>query len=449
MESLSRLDMHTTGDAMNSLTALHDGSLKSQSGVVGEVASRREFLRRSTAWGVSFLLPAIAPRLARGTERPRSLLTIWLGGGPSQLETWDPHPGTNIAGPTRAIDTSLRGVQFAEHFPRTAEQAHLVSVIRSLVSKEGDHERGTYLVKTGYRPDPTVVHPSLGAIIAHERPNPELEIPQYIALLSEQRAVRGGYLGADFDAFRIYDPGSSLANMRPRVGNDRQQKRLSHLAAVTQSFRRGRSQQLDDSLHQLTIERALQMMTSEQLQAVNLDNEPQSVRQSYGETRFGRGCLVARRLIETGVRAVEVSLSGWDTHANNFEGHANQAAILDPALSTLLRELEERDLLESTVVLCIGEFGRTPRINPLEGRDHWPTGFSALVGGAGLQSGVVIGETDPTGQSKQPTSPVNVTDLLATVLSVVGIDGQQEMISPIGRPLAICPGTPLEQLLAT
>jgi uncharacterized protein (DUF1501 family) len=190
-------------------------------------------------------------------------------------------------------------------------------------------------------------------------------------------------------------------------------------------------------------------MASDQLRAFEIDNVPQQLRDDYGDTKFGRGCLVARQLVELGVRAVEVMLPGWDCHAGNHEGHITQAKLLDPGLSTLIRDLKERDLLDSTVVLCIGEFGRTPKINPLGGRDHWPHGFSCLVGGGGLRSGVVIGETDPTGESKEPVLPMRVQDLFATIMKTMNVDFEKEVITPIGRPIQLTEGgSPIEMLLS-
>jgi len=261
-----------------------------------------------------------------------------------------------------------------------------------------------------------------------------------------QWPARGGFLGASYDAFRVFNPGRHINNMRPMVGDVRQQRRLKNLDVVTGAFARGRRLRTDATLHQLTIQRALTMMNSEQLKAFRIDDEPASVREAYGDSRFGRGCLVARRLIETGVRAVEVTLPGWDSHASNHEGHVIQAKKLDPAFASLISELKERDLLDSTVVLCLGEFGRTPAINPLDGRDHWPKWFSGVIGGGGMASGQVIGETDPAGKA-DAKDPVEVKDLYATVLKVLGIDYAQEFITSIGRPIAFSEGTPVERLL--
>jgi hypothetical protein len=412
--------------------------------------SRRDFLCAAAGLGLSFLLPGLDLRAAlrRGEERRKSLIVLWLAGGPSQLETWDPHPETKIGGPTRAIDTTVPGLRIASLYPRMAEQIQHLNVIRSLTSKEGDHERGTYLLKTGYRPDPTTVHPSLGAIVAQQLPDERLEIPPHISLGEGPWPARGGYLGDEYDAFRIHDPGREVRNMRMPVEPRRQAERLKSLDVVSRSFLNGRQVAVEKSLHRQTIDDALAMMSSEQLKAFEIDGEPGQLRAAYGETRFGRGCLVARRLVEAGVRAVEVSLDGFDTHAANFSGHQTQAEILDPAFAALIQDLEERDLLESTVVLCLGEFGRTPRINRLDGRDHWPSGFSCVVGGGGMRRGVVLGQTDPEGRSKAPADPIPVENLFATVLEVLDVDFHQELITPIGRPMAISTGSPIDRLLA-
>ena len=216
--------------------------------------------------------------------------------------------------------------------------------------------------------------------------------------------LRGGFLGDQFDAFRVYDPGRDIPNLKANVASDRQARRIANLAVVSRPLR-AEPPASRKTLHQRTIEHALEMMSSDQLTAFQLDGEPKRLRDSYGASPFGRGCLLARRLVETGVRAVEVTLSGFDTHANNFNGHRQNARVLDPALTALLRDLRERDLLQSTVVLVLGEFGRSPAINALDGRDHWPSGFSCLIGGGGLKQGLVIGATDPEGQRKTPSRP--------------------------------------------
>ncbi len=443
MESL-RPDSKPTGDKV----LPHTKVLKKET---VSHPSRRDGLRFAAGLGLSFALPGLDLFAAnkRGNERPKSLITLWMQGGSSQLETWDPHPGTKVGGPTQAIATKQKGLEIAATYPQLAEQIHHLSVIRSLISKEGDHERGARYVKTGYRPDTTLEYPALGAILAHEMPDEDLEIPAHVALGGGPFPPRGGFLGAELDAFKIFNPGQNIRNMRSRVPDKRQDRRLKNLEVISRTMKPGRRIPTNRTLHQQVVEKALLMMRSEQLKAFDIEVEPEELKARYGDTRFGRGCLVARRLVEEGVRAVEVMLDGWDTHAENFSGHTEQAGILDPAFATLIDDLRSRDLLDSTIVLCIGEFGRTPRINPLEGRDHWPTGFSCVVGGGGLNSGVLLGETDPTGDKKAPARPVKVNDLIATILTACSLNPANETYTRIGRPIALSDGEIIPQLLPT
>lgn len=418
---------------------------------------RRDALRIATAAGVSFLWPGLSPRAAerRGPERATSLITLWMAGGPSQMDSWDPHPESPNSGGITAIKTSLPGVDIAQHYPQVAEQMRHLSVIRSLVSKEGDHERGTYYLQTGYRPDPTVQHPSVGAILTEELPDAKVQIPQHVVLATGEGFLvpRGGYLGDRFDAFRVSNPGEYLQNMERRVDEPRQTRRLANLKTLSDSFADRRKVQVAGTLHDHVIQEALTMMKSPQLRAFDLKSESAELKAAYGDSTFGRGCLIARKLVEEGVRSIQVVLQGFDTHANNFEGQKTQARILDPAFAALVRDLRERDLFDSTIVLCIGEFGRTPWVNGLGGRDHWPGGFSCVVGGGGPRSGVLIGKTNPdvreddAKSSRIPESPIEVPDLYATILKRIGVDGTKEVITPIGRPLALCQGKPIEQLL--
>jgi hypothetical protein len=412
--------------------------------------SRRDVLHTFAGLGLSFALPGMDLLAAnkRGKERHKSFILLWLAGGPSQLETWDPHPGTKIGGPSKAIPTKNPKLNISDLYPRMAEQINTMSVIRSMVSKEGDHERGAYFLKTGFRPAPALVHPSVGAILTHELPVPGLEIPNHISLGNAPSPARGGYLGAKYDAFKVFDPGLNLQNLKSGTDDKKRQKRrLANLDVISSSFRLGRRLQVKRTLHQQTIDRARLMMSSEQLDALVIKEEPQKIRDAYGDSNFGRGCLVARRLVETGVRAIEVTLPGFDSHASNYGSHVESAKSLDPAFSALINDLKTRDLLDSTVVLCIGEFGRTPKINPLGGRDHWPSGFSCVVGGGGIKGGLVIGETDPTGKKIEPADPIEVNQLYATIFKTMGVDITQETITPIGRPMKFCDGKPIERLL--
>jgi len=414
--------------------------------------NRRQALATFGGLGMALALPPLTARAAsrRGPERELSLITLWMGGGMSQLETWDPHPGSESGGEVTAIPTSAADIRISSLLPQVAEQMHSCMLVRSLSSKEGDHDRGTTFVKTGYRPEPTLKYPALGAIAAHERPDPRIEIPMHVSLAADRQFAKGGYLGNEWDAFRVFDPGGNLSNLRSGVPEERLQYRLKGLDVVSKQFGNKRRWSADDTLHQDTVNRALKMMSSEQLKAFQIDEEPESVRTAYGDSRFGKGCLVARRLVETGVRAVEVTLSGFDTHVSNHEGHVTQCEMLDPALATLIAELRDRDLLESTIVLCISEFGRTPAINPADGRDHWPNWFSCLVAGGGFRSGTVIGATPaeiPRDKNQTPVDPVSVPELYATILTAMGIEYDREVMTPIGRPMRFTDAEPLMRLL--
>ncbi len=431
-----------------------------------ELCDRGAHLSRRTllgAGGGALLMSSLARRLALADElgqtdsaKPRSVILLWLEGGPSQLETFDPHPGGKYGGDAKAIDTSATGVQISDFLPQTAEQMHLASLVRSVTSKEGDHERALYNVKTGYRPDPTLTHPSVGAVLCHAD-DAGADIPRHISIIPNNSPGRGGYLGAAYDAFKINDPAGPVPDVRRPVPEERYERRLSDLRNVVESeFRRGRLAELEKTrtLHETATEAALKMMSSEQLDAFDVSEEPKQVLESFGDSAFGRGCLAASRLIEVGARCVEVTLGGWDSHINNHSLQASACETLDPALASLLKRLEERDLLDSTLLICGGEFGRTPSINPAGGRDHWPHGFSTLLAGCGIRRGAVHGATaaNPKLDRDKPlddvTGATTVADVHATVLSVLGVDPEEELQTPIGRPIKRSEGTPIESILA-
>lgn len=428
--------------------------------------NRRGLLTGTAAAG-GIWLTQFAERLARAAEqpaaRPKSLLMIWLQGGPSQLETFDPHPGSLIGGDVRGINSSIAGIQLADSLPATAEQLQHATLVRSVISKEGDHERATYHVKTGWRPDPTLVHPSIGSVVCYQSED-NLEIPRHISILPTQWPARGGYLGPGLDAFQIGDPAQKIPNLTARVPEERMAQRRGPLLETLESeFQRGRLTDIDRrrTLHQAATQDALTMMDSQQLSAFDVNEEGQETLQRFGDSAFGRGCLAAVRLLAAGVRCVEVELSGWDSHINNHENQFERAKILDVALAGTLQELVQRDLLDDTVVFCGGEFGRTPKINPAGGRDHWPHGFSTLLAGGSFRRGYVHGSTTAVLDSEKMTeadgqafdaaslvdNPVTVPDLHATLLHALGIDHRDEQMTPIGRPLRWSDGSIVRELL--
>ncbi|MCC9609706.1 DUF1501 domain-containing protein [Blastopirellula sp. JC732] len=417
--------------------------------------SRRTLLK--AAGGLPWLTP-LAAQLAAAAEADKSgapaksVIVLWMQGGPSQLETFDPHPGTMIGGDTKRISTSSSGVEISDLMPSTAEIMNRVALLRGVTSKEGDHERATYNMKTGYRPDPTLIHPSIGAVMCHELSSAGVEIPRHVSIFPNQWPGHGGFLGNKYDAFKTYDPLGDLPDLPRRVGDERFAQRRKDLDILERTFTRNRRSDLEKNrtLHLATIDKAITMMDSEQIKAFNIEDASQSLRDDFGDTPFGRGCLCAVQLIETGVRCVEVTLGGWDTHANNHQLQSNRIAELDPAFSALIRLLEERDLLKSTVVLCGGEFGRTPKINPAAGRDHWPHGFSVALAGGGIRGGALLGETDPEGEkvTADLTDAVGIADIHATIYQSLGINFHHMYDTPIGRPMAISDGKPIASILA-
>lgn len=418
--------------------------------------SRRTLLG---AGGGSLMMSALAHNLAlsadeKPNDKPKNVILLWLEGGPSQLETFDPHAGTKYGGDVRAIETTTKGLQIADTLPKTAEMMHMASLIRSVTGKEGDHERALYNVKNGYRPDPTLTHPSVGAILL-DADNSGADIPRHVSILPQQSPARGGYLGAKFDAFKVYDPATPVPDIRARVDTERFDRRLKDLEFAESQFAKRRLTNLEEkrTLHHETTQAALRMMSSDQLSAFDVSDEPQADLDAFGDTSFGRGCLAATRLIEVGVRCVEVTLGGWDSHANNHGTQLARCETLDSALASLLKRLEERDLLESTLVVCGGEFGRTPRINPAAGRDHWPHGFSTLLAGCGIRRGGVFGETAANPNLELDDLTLNVSDAVkiadvhATILKSLGVDFKEELMTPIGRPLLRSEGRPIESII--
>ncbi len=381
-----------------------------------------------------------------------------MEGAPSQLETFDPHPGKEIAHGSKAIKTRAQEIQIGSGFQHVAEQMDSISLVRAMTSDEGDHERAIYNIKTGYRPDPTVVHPAIGAVICHQflaADTRTIDIPRHISILPGSFPARGGYLGDHLDAFRINDPLQPVPDLQANVSDSRMKTRLQYLEALNSNFAAGHQHPSVSNHHFGTpnLESALKMMSSEQLDAFDVSKVPGNERSRFGDTPFGRGCLAAIRLIEKGVRCVEVTLPGWDTHVDNHELQGKQIEILDPAFAALIAELKARDLLDSTLVVCGGEFGRTPWLNPLGGRDHWPHGFSIALAGGGIKGGRVIGETNPEPKQDAKDRCANlkdahsVQDLHATLYKALGVPFEEELITPIGRPLKISEGQPIERLL--
>ena len=412
-------------------------------GLCPQDLSRRNFLK----FGVNSFLGMIAlkhlqlPVFAQADHIVASAehcIVLFMNGGPSQLDTFDPKPDTVNGGPFKAIQTSVKGIQFAETLPQVSEQAHHLSVIRSMVSREGNHERARYLLHTGYAPTGSVKHPTFGSLVSHYLGKPDFELPNCVSINSP--SFTSGFLKAKHDPFTVNDPMKPIDDIKYPVQMDQRrfQQRLTLMSGLQEDFLKSRVGRSTEA-HQAIYEKADKMINSEKTKAFELHEEPVALRQAYGMNRFGQGCLMARRLVESGVKFVEVSLDGWDTHSNNFEQVGNLMSTVDPAFATLIWDLEDRGLLDKTIVMWLGEFGRTPKINNNEGRDHFANGWSLVLGGGGIRGGQVIGLTSEDGM-KVVDQPVSVQDVFVSLCASFGIDHNSENWSRVGRPIRVVNG---------
>ena len=417
-----------------------------RSGVVG----RRDFLRGISAAGLAAgtlswtdLMTANASELRR---QGKACILLWMSGGPSQFETFSPKPGTTNGGETKAISTAVSGIQIAEHYPKLAASMRDIAIIRSLNSKEGSHPRATFLMHTGYIPSASVKYPSIGALVASEIGDPKSELPSFVRIGGRTKAGGdGGFLGVRFDPFDLNNPNQKPLNTSPTTDVDRYRRRLELLGSLEHDFATSAAQEVKD--HQQQYDRASRMILSPGMKAFDISQEPDAMRDAYGKTQFGAGCLLARRLIEAGVTFIEIDLAGWDTHQDNFDKTTELAGQVDQPFAQLIADLKQRGMLDSTLIVWMGEFGRTPQINVRGGRDHYPKAFNALLAGGGIRGGQVIGETDKQGV-EVVSHPVGVHDLFQTVCRAMKIDPAKENMSPIGRPIKIVDGgKPIDELI--
>ena len=354
------------------------------------------------------------------------------------MDIWDLKPGQATGGPFQQISTSVDGIAISEHMPMTAKQMHHLAIVRSMSTREADHQRGRYYMHTGFVPNPNVEHPGYGSLIAHELATavPSLEIPPFVSVGGG--SVGPGFLGTTWAPFVVSSQGD-VKNLESSVSQERLVSRLQMLAAIEDRFIQERRGQLPED-HREVVGKSVQLMSSSQLAAFKVSEEPASVQERYGETDFGRGCLMARRLVEVGVPFVEVNLGGWDNHSNIFGTLADQRLPnLDRAMSALIADLADRGILDTTAVIWMGEFGRTPTINGNGGRDHWARSWSAVVGGAGFNRGVVVGETSADGR-EVASEPYSSQDLMTSVLKALDISLETTFRAKNGRPMKIANG---------
>ena len=418
--------------------------------------SRREILRVGAlgflglGMGDWFRLRALAARAGGGAARAKSCILIWLAGGPSHIDTFDPKPNASadVKGEFKPIATSVPGLSISEVFPNLAKVMDKVTLIRSMTSPESDHDRAAHHLMTGYRPSPALVYPGYGSVLAKTRESTRGMLPPFVAVPDAPIFGSSGYLTPAYDPFSVSsDPNSAgfrVQNLTPpdSLTLARLLRRRDMVKSLDDFSRDVSETPLTSSRDQFS-ERAYSLLTSTAAQsAFRIQDEPEKVREKYGRTTAGQACLLARRLVEAGVSFVTVNdrgagQLGWDTHVQNFTSIKNNLAPpIDKGLSALLEDLSARGLLETTLVVMMGEFGRTPKINPNAGRDHHGRANSVLLFGAGLPGGLVLGRTDAQGDTPAER-PVTPNDLASVLYHKLGVDPETKFDAPDGRPIRI------------
>jgi uncharacterized protein (DUF1501 family) len=402
----------------------------------------------------------------------KSLIIFWMGGGPSHMDTWDPKPGQQTGGDFKAIDTAVSGIQISEILPTVAGQMKHLSLIRSLVTNEGSHERGTTLMNTGRQPNPVVSYPAMGAVAASQLAPKEVPLPGFIGIGGTAQRIGPGFMGMSYAPFTVQNAGQPPANIKAPEGLgtgateiERLQRRHRLFSELEKQFSEESFPELKSAeereaagsaaqAHQTIYKKAFDLTVSPLRTVFEVNKEPKKVLDEYGgmANGFGMGCLLARKLVEKGVTAVEIDLGGWDNHAGIFNALKGTAARpghgtrLDQGMGTLVKDLVDRGLWKNTVVLWMGEFGRTPRIKQNGGRDHWARCWSVMLGGGAINGGQVYGSTNADG-TDVTNNPATIGDLFATIYKGLGIDPGSKVRDNLGRPLEIADGKPIAALV--
>ncbi|REJ93351.1 MAG: DUF1501 domain-containing protein [Planctomycetota bacterium] len=414
--------------------------------------TRRHFLNHvavggATTLGATQFLAHLEANAAEVQRNRKACILIWLGGGAPTIDMWDLKPNSKNGGEFKPIST--RGdLQISEHLPKVAQQMDSLSVVRSMATREADHMRGTYYMHTAYVPNPTVVHPTFGSVVSYElgTKRPDLEIPAFVSIGGG--SMSPGFLGMTHAPFVVDSRGNIRNANMEGMDRNRLGQRLEVLSAIEDGFIRSNRGDVGQA-HKEVYEKAVNLMTSSQMQAFRAEMEDPATLDAYGGTPFGNSLVMARRLVETGVPFIEVrNTNGWDLHQNVFATlRDTNLPTLDSGIAGLVQDLKDRGMFEDTVVVCMGEFGRTPRINANVGRDHWATSWSVMIGGGGLQGGLAVGATDADGiriesESYQPG------DLWATVAHALRIPLNTVHTSKRGRPMKLANGgNPIKPLL--
>ena len=444
--------------------------------------NRRRLFKAAAGMGVfgataSHWFPTLANRAAAESTtesakpRKRHCILLWMPGGPTQTDTFDMKPDHENGGEFKEIATSVPGLRFSEHLPKLAKHAEHLAIVRSLSTKEGDHGRGTYLMRTGETPMGPVNYPPIGAALGKTMPSDQSELPNYISIgpfrAFNRDAFGSGFLGAKYAPLVVgaTDSGNAqlgedgyarlqVDSLKAPVSKERMKTRLEMWERLQAAYLADHPDSPAALAHHQTYQRTVNMMSREAGEAFDLSQEDTTLREAYGKGVFGQGCLLARRLIERGVSFVEVSLGttsggiGWDTHANNFNAVKDLSTELDAGWATLIEDLKLRGMLEDTTILWMGEFGRTPKINQNAGRDHFPAAWTCVFAGGGIAGGQAYGKTSKDGMQVEENK-VGVKDVLATLCEAVGMSPLEENYTDNGRPIPLVEhGEPIKDLLS-
>ena len=374
------------------------------------------------------------------------VIFFWCGGGMSHIDSWDPKPGRETGGELSPIATSVPGMHISEIFPRLSTQMHNAALIRSIAGTQGSHERATHQLQTSYLPSGNLKYPGIGSTVVNQLER-KGDLPAYISISG--RAPKSGFLGQKCEAYFVPSPGERDPYLAFPEGimQERGDRRLDVLSKFNNRFAsKNPDPRLDAT--EASIDDAVALMRSPALKAFEFDQIPEQEAARYGSSAFGRGCLLAKRLVETGVRFVQVNRGGFDNHSNVFEAMQNHGEAMDAGLASLIEDLAATGMLSKTLILMAGEFGRTPKINKDTGRDHWPNVFSVFMAGGGIAGGAVVGSSDADGAYPNER-PVQVPDIHATVCHALGIDPNEEVMTPLQRPIKLVDnGTPVHELFS-
>jgi hypothetical protein len=407
--------------------------------------TRRKLLKMFSASMLGMPISRLMAETIPGKGHAEHVVLFWNSGGMSHLDTWDPKPGRKVKGEFNPIKTSVPGMEISEIFPQLAKQMHHASLIRSIAGTNGDHGRAQYELQTGFSQSPNILHPGIGSMVVHER-EPLGDLPAFVSISGQP--ARAGYLGQQCEAYYVGRPGDKDPYLAfpEGIGHARGMQRLQVLQQMNSQIS-GTLGASELKASETALKDAIALMESPALKAFEIDEEKPQTIERYGDTEFGRGALLARRLVEKGVRFVQVNRGGFDNHGGIFQAMRAHGNDMDPGISSLISDLKANGLLEKTLVIVLSEFGRTPRINDGGGRDHWARCFSCLMAGGGTKGGTIVGASDEDGM-EAAERPVKVHDLHATLCHALGIDLNKEVITPQGRPMRLVQkeATPIREL---